>query len=93
MPDYRKLAEPGPLPPSIGWGGAPEGMSLAALQQYLPQLNIKQQKADVGGLPRVGVGYEIPVGQGTLGVEGYYDRPRAGDQPYMGASLRYNRSF
>jgi len=90
MPDYRKIAEPAPLPPSIGWGGAPEGMSLAALAQYLPQLTVQSRGV---GRPKVGGELNIPVGQGTIGVEGYYHRLAPQDPADAGAFLRYNRSF
>jgi hypothetical protein len=89
MPDYRKLADPLAQTAPANYN-APDAMSLAALMQYLPQLNVQTQGA---GKPRVSGGLEVPVGQGSLGVEGYYQRPVQQAPADMGAFLRYNRSF
>jgi hypothetical protein len=89
MPDYRKLAEPLPQAAPANWG-VPDAMNLAALAQYLPQLTVQSKGA---GRPQVGAGLNIPVGQGTLGVEGYYQRQVPQAPADMGAFLRYNRSF
>jgi len=89
MPDFRKLAEPLPHSPAADYS-APDGMSLSALAQYLPQLNVQTRGV---GKPRYSGGLEVPVGQGTVGVEGYYQRPVQQAPADMGAFLRYNRSF
>jgi hypothetical protein len=89
MPDYRQLAGPLPQAPAADWN-APDAMSLAALAQYLPQLSVQSRGV---GRPKVGGELNIPVGQGTIGVEGYYHRPTPQDPADAGAFLRYNRSF
>jgi len=89
MPDYRKLAEPLPQAAPANWS-APDAMSLASLAQYLPQLSMQTKGI---GRPQYGAGLNIPVGQGTLGVEGSYQRPTPQAPAEMGAFLRYNRSF
>ena len=89
MTDYRKLAAPLPPPEAAGWS-VPDGMSLASLQQYLPQLNVQSQGV---GRPQFSGGVNIPVGDGTLGIEGRYQRPVPQAPADMGAFLRYNRSF
>jgi hypothetical protein len=72
-----------------GWQ-APEGMSLASLAQWLP--NVDVQSMGNYARPQVSAGYALPVGGGTVSIDGRY-QPLPQGRPELGATIGYKRQF